>query len=83
MEEIVAETQRTQKPYTTFWAAWTAARNKADREKVYLAVQEGKFGTQVKHSVFGIGDYDASYDHTPERIRELNSNMRFYARLEK
>jgi len=54
---------------------------KAHFQVLLQKVQDGEYGEQVKFTVFGIGDFDPSYDLTPERIREIINSMKFYAKF--
>jgi hypothetical protein len=87
---VETNSQEIEKPYTKFWIEWSriqklkpSGRQRGDRNELFGRVTAGKFGSQVRHSIFGIGDYDPNYDHCDERIAEINRKMKFYARMEK
>jgi hypothetical protein len=70
-------------PYKTFWIEWTKANNRDAREKVLDRANKKEFGEQVRFSLFGLGEFEPSYDLSPERIREIRKGMHFYASLER
>jgi hypothetical protein len=71
------------KPYTQFIEAFCKAGSNEKRAFVLRCANDYVYGGEVHHSIFGIGDFDPSYDLTPERVREIKKLMKFYATLEK
>lgn len=69
------EIRAMEKPYTTFLAELKAAKGKG---KVVLLRRafDGDFGPQVKHTIFGIGDFDTAC------LPEARGNLNFMASLE-
>jgi hypothetical protein len=82
----MSDTETKEKPYTKFCRDWEKIpkgwSTVAWRKNVLTDVENGVYGSEVAHSVFGIGHFDPTYDLTKERQAEITKDMKFYAKLE-
>jgi hypothetical protein len=64
-------------PYSFWWSEFLACKTEAEKLVLYRLAFDGEFGSQVKHSLFGIGPF------MPELIDAGTlHNMKFYAAME-
>lgn len=65
--------------YIKWLEDYTAARSKGMKLEVLKKTSEGAYGDNVKHSVFGLADFDGVNRLDKDDLR----NMAFYAKLER